>query len=121
MPGGLTSFLSGRRLPCMDLAAIAAFTAAGISLVNVAITVRATSKTSLQQWRLPGRPGGRPYSATENDYLALTSCSRRGVSRVCDGVTADGRGPVHACQTISSAARLPTIPVKFIPADIQAG
>ena len=35
----------------MDLAVIAAFTAAGISLVNVAITVRATSGGSLQQWR----------------------------------------------------------------------
>jgi hypothetical protein len=35
----------------VDLAVIAAFTAAGISLINVAITVRAASRGSLQQWR----------------------------------------------------------------------
>jgi hypothetical protein len=39
------------KLPGVDLAVIAAFTAAGISLVNVAITVRATSRGNLQQWR----------------------------------------------------------------------
>jgi hypothetical protein len=35
----------------VDLAVVAAFTAAAVSLINVAITVRATGKSNLQQWR----------------------------------------------------------------------
>ena len=39
------------RLSCVDLAAVAAFTAAGLSLVNVAISARLASRGAREQWR----------------------------------------------------------------------
>jgi Transposase len=90
------------------------------------IRIRIAGDQQLHATQPPTRavwhPSGRSCSVTENDYPALTSCSRRVVSWLGrDGVTSVGRGHFHACQTISSATRIPTITTKFIPADIQAG
>lgn len=41
----------GLTLVCVDLSAIAAFTAAGLSLVNVAVSYRLSSQGHLEQWR----------------------------------------------------------------------
>jgi hypothetical protein len=43
-------------LSCVDLAAAAAFTAARLSLVNVAISARLTSRGHREQWRREERP-----------------------------------------------------------------
>jgi hypothetical protein len=79
------------KLPGVDLAVIAAFTAAGISLINVAITVRATSRSSLQQWR---RSEVRPAVAR---ILALSDEAMREQRSALhlhrDRLESGGRGP----------------------------
>lgn len=51
MPESTREAHGSATLSCVDLAAAAAFTAAGLSLINVAISARLTSRGHREQWR----------------------------------------------------------------------
>jgi len=78
------------RLSGVDLAAIAAFTAAGLSLVNVAVSSRLTSRGNLEQWR---RNEERPVIARiltlSDDALSKWQAAGEARQDWIDSVTAD--------------------------------